>query len=137
TPQQFETPAIAVTGGVQVVRGPLSGDARVMSIDVDRQAARILAATPRAVYWQLPEKIAAGAHQVALHDLGTTISLPIVVLTLTMSADRLELMRGERTQFRAVVAGPEALPASAWKAGYASDLTALATVAERATGFRP
>ncbi|PYR57608.1 MAG: hypothetical protein DMF85_13185 [Acidobacteria bacterium] len=134
---RYETPAVAVTGAVQVIRGPLSGDARAISIDVDAEPARMVAATPRAIFWQLPDHTAAGRHVVSLHDGGTTVTLPIVVLTLTMSADRLELMRGETTSFHATVSGPEALPESAWKSGYAAELLTLPTVAARAPGFRP
>lgn len=43
------------------------------------------------------------------------MDFPLCVLHLTMSADQLDLLRGQSTRFRAIVSGPERLPPSAWE----------------------
>ncbi len=135
-PQDFTTPAVCTPNAVQVIYGSLSGDSRLTQVAVDDVPARIVAETPRAVYWFLPQEIQPGNHHVSLRDGSHGATFVVAVLSLEMSADRLTLKRGESTAFRAVVRGVEGLPPSAWRAAARSDLVDPTKLQSSAPGFR-
>ena len=54
-------PPVASAGGVQVVHGPTSGNSTVMKVEIDGQAAPILAARPGTFFWRVPASLPAGA----------------------------------------------------------------------------
>lgn len=121
-PQDYETPPVHVAGNLQVIRGPLDGRSADTEIVVDDVPAQVIAETPRAVYWRLPPDTEPGLHRVTLVEDAVTTSFLIAVLKLVMGADRLELLKGESTPFRAVISGLEDLPDSVWRGGTPSDL---------------
>lgn len=137
-PSDFETPPVYVNGAVQVIRGPVDGDRATTNISIDaRLPARVIAESPRATYFKLPDGVAAGSHRVVMREGGGGVSFPVVVLTLTMSADKLELRSGESTKFSAVVSGPQSLPQSAWRPGLPSDLVDIASIRRFMPKFQP
>jgi hypothetical protein len=135
-PTDFTAPPTCTTGTVQTVRGPFDGDARNTQITVDDKPATVLAETPRAAYWELPDKTTAGRHLVQITDHGRAVTVPVSVLTLVMTADRTTLMRGESTPFSATVAGLDTVPDSAWQHAAVPDGIDLPALASDAPGFR-
>jgi len=92
---------------------------------------RILAETTQSLYWLLPVDGSYGSVSITLHDAGQGATFPVYVLGLSMSADRLKLLRGESTAMQAKVFGPELLPAEAWNAGDVSDVVDMDEVARK------
>jgi hypothetical protein len=136
-PAEFTTPPVCVAGTVQKIEGPLSGNSHETSIRVAGQQATILAQTPRAVYWRLPDQIPTGPHQLTLQQDRTSVSFDVCVLKLAMHADRSTLAKGQSTRFTATASGPELMPADTWNhAGVPSDLVNMVKLGQIAPGFR-
>ncbi len=136
-PSGYTTPPVCVAGGVQKIEGPLSGNSHETSIDVDGLPAQVVAETPRAVYWRLPDQASAGPHQLRLRQGRTEVSFQVCVLSLTMHANQSTLLRGQSTEFQATVSGPEQLPAATWdRAGVPSDLVNVPKLGQIASAFR-
>ncbi len=66
-PRTYETSPIC-TSGVQVIRGPLSGDSHSGSVEVGGRPGTIVAENPHALYWLLPAVVPAGRNQLILRD---------------------------------------------------------------------
>ncbi|HXE81212.1 MAG TPA: hypothetical protein VNK41_10705 [Vicinamibacterales bacterium] len=102
---------------VQIIRGPFDGRAPGTRVEIGGQPGLILAETPEALFWLLPEGLAHGSATLTLTDAGRGAKFPVYVLGLAMSADQLKLLRGQSTAMQATVFGPELIPEEAWKAG--------------------
>jgi hypothetical protein len=102
---------------LQMIRGPFDGRWAGTSVDVGGKPGLILAETPHALFWKLPDAMAAGSISLTITDAERGATFPVYVLGLAMSADQLNLMRGQSTRMQATVLGPELVPADAWKAG--------------------
>jgi hypothetical protein len=135
-PTDYETPPVAVDGNVQVVRGPFGGDHNQTEILVDDKPATIAAETPRATYWRVPDGIEPGPHRLTVREHQVPVaSFPVSVVRLDMSADRLELLKGQSTRFRATVSGLEHLSDTAWRGGTSPDITDVKRLRELAPEF--
>jgi hypothetical protein len=133
-PGDFYTPP--VVQDTSVIHGPLSGNAGQMRITVDNQPARIVTATLRSVFFDLPSGLPAGPHTLTLQDGPRSASAPIVKLGLVMKANDLQLQRGQSTNYSAtVLLGP--LPDSVWQHGGTSpELVNPAEITKLAPGFQ-
>jgi hypothetical protein len=133
-PADFYTPP--VVQNTSVIHGPLSGNAQQMRITVDNQPARVVTATPRSVFFDLPLTLTAGPHTLTLQDGQRSASAPIVKLGLVMKADQLQLQRGQSTNYSAtVLLGP--LPDSVWQHGGTSpELVNASEITKLAPGFQ-
>lgn len=110
-------------GAVQAIHGPVSGDSSSTQIQVDGKPSTIVAESPRAVYWELPDNVSPGAHKVTVaEDEQVMSSFRVAVIGLKLSADQLRLLKGQSTTMHATVEGANAIPASAWQPGFDSDL---------------
>ena len=124
----FSAPPISVAGAVQVVEGPFgSGDP---AVEVDGRPANLIAASPRALYWGLPQGTPLGQNRVVVRAGGRPFAIPIWVVRLSLMADRLSLEAGESTGFHAVLSGLAAIPDSLWQRGFASRLLDRARIDE-------
>lgn len=136
-PADYSTQPVCSSGSVQSIHGPLSGDARRTLVDLDDRPAKILAETPSAVYFLLPEGTAPGMHRLRLREGRSGAWFPVCVVGLEMSADRLELPQGGSTAFRVIVSGPEQLPLEVWqRSGVAADLVDTSSLATLVPGYR-
>jgi hypothetical protein len=117
----YQMPAICMPGTAQVIRGQFSGNSSSMRIEVGGKPAKIIAATPRAVYYLVPETLAVGETTTDIRDIRTRVVFRNVVLTLTMNADKTQLVRGESTRYQAVIGGLGSIPESAWQAAPAPE----------------
>jgi hypothetical protein len=135
-PRGYRTPAVCRRGSVQAIWGPLGGDATKTRVDVDGQPTRIVAETPRAVYWCLPERAAAGPHRVVLRENGGSFAFEILVMELDMTADRLQLQRGQSTRYH-VRLNLGSAPETGWRsAPVPPDLVDLAALEKDAPDLR-
>ena len=136
-PNAFETPPVALSGRVSVIRGPLSGDGSKTTVRIGDRAASIVAESPRAVFFQIPDDCPAGNFRISLEDGGRRVELPVTVLRMTMSADQLKLRKGQTTRFHVTISGPESWDAGAWRAGVPSDLCDMPELTKKFPEFRP
>lgn len=121
---------------VQIVRGPFDTRGPGTSVEVGGQPGLILAETPDALFWLLPEGLAHGTASLTITDAGRGARFSVYVLGLAMSADQLKLLRGQSTAMQATVFGPERMPADAWRAGDVSATVDLALVGRMFPDFR-
>jgi len=136
-PNAFETPPVALAGRVNVIRGPLSGDGSKTTVRVGDRAVSIVAESPRAVFFQIPDDFPAGNFRISLEDGGRRVELPVTVLRMTMAADQLKLHKGQTTKFHVTISGPESWDATAWRAGVPSDLCDVPAITKKFPEFRP
>ncbi|MGE0407548.1 MAG: hypothetical protein AB7O65_14735 [Candidatus Korobacteraceae bacterium] len=123
-------------GQLQILRGPFDGMGTGTSIDVGGKPGLILAETPQSLFWLLPENIEHGSLTITLIDAGRGARFPVYVLGLAMSADRLQLLRGESTKMQATIFGPELIPPEGWNAGDVSSTIDLKKVSEFFPDFK-
>jgi hypothetical protein len=142
-PLHCTMPPVTTPGGVQVIHeanNRMSGDSTTMNVVVDDKPATIVAATPGAVYWGVPETLAPGPHQVTLTPGpgAAPVVLPMQVLGLQMAAEKTALLRGQSTMMHVTITGLDKLPPSAWQsAPPPSDLVNVEGLIQRAKGFHP
>ncbi len=134
---EFETPALYVDGAVQFMRGRFHGRAETTKIAVDGKTVKPLCESRHDIFYTLPPGTTAGPHEVQLQEETQRVTFVVYVLRLIMSADELELHKGQRTKWRATVSGPETLPDWAWEhAEVAPELASLGRIQQLAPGFR-
>jgi hypothetical protein len=69
----------------------------------------------------VPENLTAGETITDLRDIRTHVVFRNAVLTLTMNADKTQLVRGESTRYQAVIGGLGSIAESAWRAAPAPE----------------
>jgi hypothetical protein len=121
---------------VQIIRGPFDGKGPGTRVDVGGMPALILAETPYALFWTLPADTLHGSIVITVTDAGRGAKFSVYIVGLVMSAEHLELLKGQSTRMQATVFGPELIPAAAWKAGDVSATVDLARVAQQFPDFR-
>jgi hypothetical protein len=141
-PSDCTMPPIATAGAVEVIHianNQVSGDSSQMSVLVDDTPATIVAAKSGSVFWNVPDTLTPGPHQVRFipkRDV-PPVALPMYVLGLQMSAENTSLIRGQSTTMHVAVTGLENLPSSVWRSALpSSDLVDVAGIELRAKGFR-
>jgi hypothetical protein len=135
----YTMPAVASSGSVMVIHGDTSGNSTVMSLTVDGIPALIVSARPGLLFWRVPE-LTPGLHLVTLHPGPgrKPVDLPLYILRLIMSADLLNLMRGQWTLMHVMITGLDRLPESAWQYGQPpAELLDLQGWASRNGGVSP
>lgn len=110
---------------VQVTRGALSGPT---TVEVNGTPVNVLSQTGWAAYWTLPPNVAPGTAEVIVENGGRRVRFTPHLLSLNMSADDLDLLRGQSTTLRAEVTGPERLLPGSWVAGEVSEVVNMATL---------
>ena len=137
-PEGFRIPPISLPGSMQTVRGPFSGDATQTAITANGTPARILAESPYTLYYTVPPAAAAGVSEIVINDHGRRTRLKTWNVALQMSADRLQLKRGESTAYHVFVRGVETIPREAWfGSGAVPELVDPAQVQKFLPGFTP
>ncbi|MDQ6893312.1 MAG: hypothetical protein M3167_11630 [Acidobacteriota bacterium] len=133
-PGEWRAQSVCVLGLVQAIWGPLGGEASRTRVDVDGIPARIVAETPRAVYWLLPERATPGRHRVVLREGDRSAAFDVFVMALEMSADQLSLVRGQSTRYH-VRLRVGSVPPAAWRSAFVpADLVDPAAAARKAPG---
>ena len=118
-PPGFTTSPIAMGGLMQTVRGPFDGDASNTSVLLNNSAAPIIAESQNSLFYLVPENTPTGSADVLIKDKDRKTSFRVAVLGLQMSADKLNLLKGESTAFHVLVKGADSLPPESWWGGEA------------------
>jgi hypothetical protein len=137
SPPRYETPSIYTETPLQVVTGKFGGDGNFTQIEMAGKPADVVAESPRAVYWKVPEGVQPGSNKVVVRDGQTTLSFPVSVVRLSINADRLTLKRGESTAYHVTVSGFDGLSDSSWRAAPPSETTDMSAVSKLAPAFQP
>jgi hypothetical protein len=147
-PEDYDMPPVAKPGAVEVIHGPVSGNANDMQIAVDGEPTKILTATPRAVLWRVPADLPAtpqgAAHAVVFTrkdpagGAPKSVTFPLYGVDIKMSEGSSNLIKGQSTPIQLTVSIPQNLPASAWQSGTPpSDLVDLKTLEAGKNGVKP
>jgi hypothetical protein len=136
-PASFALSPICVAGSVQVIEGPFADGFHATRLEVGGRPATVIAQSARAHYWALPAGTPEGESRAILRSGSRFVSLPIWIVRLAMTADRLSLERGESTPFHAMLSGLESVPESAWLSGPPAELVDAERIERLAPGFRP
>jgi hypothetical protein len=110
---------------VQVTRGAFAGPT---TVEVNGTPAQVLSQTALAAYWSMPPNIAPGTAEIIVENSGRRVRFTPHLLALNMSADDLDLLRGQSTTLRAEVTGPDRLLPGSWVAGDVSEVNNMATL---------
>jgi len=109
TPGEFRLPSVAQTGRSAIVRGPFDGDLATTGLTVGEIEALPLAESPRMAIFRTPQEIV-GVSRAALRERGETVAEgEIRNVAVSLSAPKLDLMKGESTTLTTVVTGLEDL----------------------------
>ena len=141
-PSDCTMPPVATASAVEVIHvanNQTSGDSTQMSVFVDDKPATIVAAKPGSVFWNVPDTLTPGPHQVRFVPKrdAPPIALPMYVLGLQMSAESTSMIRGQSTTMHVAITGLENLPSSVWRSALpSSDLVDVAGIEQRAKSFR-
>jgi hypothetical protein len=130
----YQTSRIFQRGSTVEITGPFNGNASNTRVEIGGREASIVAANPRERHVNIPTTCAPGESDVTMQDGLRTVRFRVTVLTLQMSADKLQLARGESTRYHVVISGFDALPDSAWQESSASPV-AISEIRQGAPGF--
>ena len=131
-PGEYRTQTVCLRGSVQAIWGAVGGDAAQTRVDLDGVPAQIVAETPRAVYWFIPDRAEPGRHRLVLREAGRSVAFDVFVMTLEMAADQLNLQRGQSTKYH-VRLRLGTVPPNAWRNGSVpDDLIDLAALQKKA-----
>jgi len=110
----YRTPPLTLAGAVHLIHGPLSGNSNQTRITLNGAAIKILAESPRDVFYLVPPTLTPGPVEWQLDDGGRRTRLKTWVLALQISADKLKLEKGESTAFHVYIRGVETIPKEVW-----------------------
>jgi hypothetical protein len=130
----YQTSHLYQQGGTVEIGGPFNGNASRTQVQFGVCDARVIAGSPRTRYLHVPADCAVGRTELVLKDGVRQVRFPVSVLSLEMSADKLQLMRGESTRYHVVISGLDSLPDSAWREG--GSRTSLSEIKQAAPQFR-
>jgi hypothetical protein len=117
TPTGTHVPPTCAPGEPIRVTGPFDGDASNTTVRAGDKPVRVVAESPRGCVVQLPPDLPPGPVDVTVTEGGRTTRHRTASVRLKMSADQLDLLRGQSTKFHVVVEGLNGLPESAWTGG--------------------
>ncbi|MBI2677872.1 MAG: hypothetical protein HYX28_03730 [Candidatus Koribacter versatilis] len=129
----YKASSIYQRGGTAEISGPFDGNASNTHVQIAGQDANIVAGSPRARYVKVPSNCATGGTDLVVQDGLRSVRFPVSVVSLQISADKLQLRRGETTRYRIVVSGLESLPDSAWHAS--PSYSAISEIRQAVPGF--
>jgi hypothetical protein len=113
--QPFSTNPVLMQGKLGVIRGSYPIDPYDTYIHIDKFPITPLAATRYNWYFMPPAGLTAGQHDYIIDSpLYSETIFPVFLMTLYMSADNLNLLKGQSTMYHVVLSGLNGLPGGAW-----------------------
>lgn len=113
--QPFWTNPVITQGKLNEIGGSFAGNPYDTRIRIDNIPVAPLAATPNNWYYMPPAGLTAGAHNYIIDSpVFPETVFPVFYMTLTMSADALQLHKGQHTTWHLILDGLNGLPGSAW-----------------------
>ncbi len=104
----FNPPAYIVAGDPARIKGNFDGNASNTTVNINGKQAEILAESPGATFFKAPEDVK-GKAQLDCTENGKSQTTKINALRLDLTADKLNLQKGESTQIHVKVSGLEGL----------------------------
>ena len=104
----FEIPTFGQGGHPVAVSGPFTGDPSATAVTVDGRDTPFLAQSPRQTLVRLPADVE-GPVELRVAEGDTVATAPFRVVGVRLSADKLDLKRGERTALHVEVRGLDGL----------------------------
>ncbi len=102
-------PTHAMAGSPLVIQGPFDGDCSNTNCNLNNTSMEVLAESPRQCIVQIPQGLPA-QNLVAISEAGNKMcEVPLNTVDLSVSADKLNLKRGEQTMVHILVTGLNAL----------------------------
>lgn len=132
----FFTTPLYQAGQAQTIWGPFGNPGNDTRVEVNNTPGLILSRTATELYWMLPPDTPRGPLSVSVYNAGQGARFSPFLLGLSMSAQKLALLKGESTGMQATVFGPELLPKQDWVAGNASDVVDMSLVAQQFPGYQ-
>jgi hypothetical protein len=106
-------------GRLGALRGSFAGDPYDTHFTIGGFPVSPLAGTPDVIYYMPPDGLTAGLNNVVIDTPGLPqTTLPIFYLTLAMSADSTNLLKGQSTMYHLTLSGVNGLPGSAWSSSF-------------------
>jgi hypothetical protein len=101
------------------LRGTSSGDPDATHFTFGGRPITPIGGTPDVKYFMPPDGTTAGLNNFVIDTPGIPqITMPIFYLTLTMSADATNLLKGQSTMYHVTLSGLNGLPSSAWSSSF-------------------
>jgi hypothetical protein len=136
--QPYWTNPVLTQGRLGEIGGNFSLDPNNTFLHIDNFPVTPLAATPNNWYFMPPPGLTAGLHNYIIDSpLYSETIFPVFSMTLTMSADSLNLLKGQSTTYHVTLDGLNGLPGGAWGGSLdPSDLVGSSELnaAQQATG---
>jgi hypothetical protein len=132
----FFTAPLYQPGQPQAIWGPFGDAGADTRVEVNGKPGLVLSRTPTELYWMLPPDTPRGAISVSVYHAGQGATFRPFFLGLSMSAQKLTLLKGESTGMQATVFGPEMLRTEDWVAGGVPDVLDMGRVAEQFPGYQ-
>jgi hypothetical protein len=106
-------------GKLGALRGSFSGDPDDFHFTLGGRPITPIGGTPDVTYFMPPDGLTAGLNNFVIDTPGfPQTTLPIFYLTLTMSADATNLLKGQSTTYHLTLSGLNGLPGSAWSSSF-------------------
>jgi hypothetical protein len=117
--QPFGTNPVLTQGKLGVIRGTYPIDPYDTYVHIDKFMIPPLAGTPYNWYFMPPAGLTAGQHNYIIDSpLYSETIFPVFLMTLYMSADNLNLLKGQSTMYHVVLSGLNGLPGGAWSGSF-------------------
>jgi hypothetical protein len=109
-PGSFAPPRLGQTGRDITIPGNFDGNAANTTVDVGGKALPVIAESPREAVVKIPADMPTGPSNLTVGDgPGNSRTTPFNVASIELKADKLNLIRGEKTDLHVTVTGLEGL----------------------------
>jgi hypothetical protein len=106
-------------GKLGALRGSFAGDPYDTHFTIGGFPVSPIAGTPDVDYFMPPDGLTAGLNNLVIDTPGLPqTTFPIFYLTLAMSADSTNLLKGQSTMYHLTLSGVNGLPSSAWSSSF-------------------
>ena len=103
--QIFFTQAVTQPGETVLIGGAFDGNAANTHILLNGNTCEVIAESPRMSYTEIPQNTPAGSTNITIQENKTSETSKINVVVIDLSADKLNLRKGEKTTIRVTVNG--------------------------------
>ncbi len=112
----FIPPTVCQPGDPLVIPGNFDGNSANTTVQIHNIPCEVIAESPRSSWVGVPPNTPVGPTGITISENGVTKTVPIQVVSINMSADKLQLQKGEKTTVRIAVSGLDGLAVE--KKGY-------------------
>ena len=107
----FKPESVCQPGQLLTINGNFDGNAANTNVSLNGWACEIIAESPRMSYVQVPEEATAGVFNLSIKENNITEEHKVNVAVLNLTANKTNLLKGEKTTLKVTVNGLEGLAA--------------------------